>query len=226
MRAPLRQLLSRLGYRFTNLALLEQALTHRSASSCHNERLELLGDALLDLVIADALYLTFSQATEGELSRLRALLVRQDSLARIARELGLGSFLDLGEGELRSGGESRDSILADALEALFAAVYLDGGFPAARGLILSLYAGPLAGLPAQGEIKDPKTRLQEQLQAARRQLPEYRVVDISGSPHEQSFRVMCLLDDTGQATEGTGTSRRRAEQDAAARMIAVIDGSA
>lgn len=226
MRAPLPQLLSRLGYRFTDPTLLEQALTHRSAGSHHNERLELLGDALLDLVIAEALYLAFPHAREGELSRLRAALVRQDSLAGIARGLELGRFLDLGEGELRSGGESRDSILADALEALCAAVYLDGGFLAAQGLIRSLFSEPLVGISAQGGIKDPKTRLQEQLQAVRRQLPEYRVVDIQGSPHAQSFRVMCLLDDTGQATEGTGTSRRRAEQDAAAQMIAVIEHGA
>lgn len=223
MRASLHPLLSRLGYEFCDAGLLRQALTHRSAGSHHNERLEFLGDALLDLVIAEALFLAHPQATEGDLSRLRATLVRQDSLARVAQGLGLGSYLDLGEGELRSGGASRDSILADALEALFAAVHLDGGFAVARGLILELFAEPLARTSVQGWGKDPKTRLQEQLQSVRRQLPEYRVVDISGSPHEQSFRVTCLLDDTGQATEGTGTSRRRAEQDAAARMIDLLE---
>lgn len=223
MIAPPEQLASRLGYRFADGALLAQALTHRSAGIHHNERLEFLGDALLDLVIAEALFRDCPKATEGELSRLRASLVRKDSLAQVARGLGLGPHLDLGGGELRSGGDSRDSILADALEAVVAAVYLDGGFETARGRILSLFAEPLAASTAVGEVKDPKTRLQEHLQSTRRQLPEYRVVDIGGSPHEQTFRVMCLLDDTGEATEGTGTSRRRAEQDAAARMIALLN---
>lgn len=222
MRAPSDQLSARLGYDFENTALLDQALTHRSAASENNERLEFLGDALLDLVVADVLFRRFSKATEGDLSRLRASLVRQDTLAGVARGIGLGKYLILGEGELRSGGETRDSILADALEALLAAVYLDGGFEAARGLILSLIGECLGRATPSGEIKDPKTRLQEHLQSGKRRLPEYQVVDIAGSPHEQIFRVTCLLADTGQATEGSGTSRRRAEQDAAAKMLRIL----
>ena len=222
MRAPPDQLSARLGYRFADTALLDQALTHRSAASQNYERLEFLGDALLDLVVAEALFRRFTEATEGELSRLRASLVRRDTLARLARGIGLGKHLILGEGELRSGGEARDSILADGLEALVAAVYLDGGFEAARGLILSLMDERLARNAATGEVKDPKTRLQEYLQSRKRRLPDYQVVEIMGSPHEQTFRVTCLLGDAGEATEGSGTSRRRAEQDAAGKMLRML----
>ena len=222
MRAPPKLLSDHLGYRFSDTALLDQALTHRSAASPNNERLEFLGDALLDLVVAEVLFRRFTEATEGELSRLRASLVRRDTLARLARGIGLGKHLILGEGELRSGGEARDSILADGLEALIAAVYLDGGFEAARELIVSLLEERLARNAATGEVKDPKTRLQEYLQSQKRRLPDYQVVEIIGSPHEQTFRVTCLLDDAGEATEGSGTSRRRAEQDAAGKMLRML----
>lgn len=215
----LEQLSRGLGHPFSDPLLLKRALTHRSAASENNERLEFLGDALLDFVIAEALCKRFPDASEGELSRLRASLVKKETLARLARGVALGQHLILGEGELRSGGDARDSILADALEAIFAAAYLDAGFEAARSLILSLFADHLAGVPSKGVSKDPKTRLQEYLQSRRRGLPEYRVVEVAGSPHEQSFRVLCLLADTGGATEGSGTSRRRAEQDAATKML-------
>lgn len=211
-----------LGYGFRQERLLELALTHRSATGKNNERLEFLGDALLGFVIAEALWERFPAADEGQLSRLRATLVRRESLAELARGIGLGDYLRLGTGELRSGGHARDSILADALEAVFAAAYLDGGFGPARETVLSLFAEPLERVVATGTSKDPKTRLQELLQAERRALPAYEVLEIEGSDHAQTFRVRCSLAEAGKTTEGEGTSRRRAEQQAAERMIALL----
>lgn len=216
-------LLRKLGYRFTDPTLLISALTHRSAGGVNNERLEFLGDAVLGLVIAEALFRRYPDASEGELSRLRASLVRKQTLAELARDLELGDWLRLGSGELKSGGYRRDSILADALEAIFGAVYLDGGFAACTTLIHSLYAERLNRLPAQPlAIKDPKTRLQEHLQGRHMELPEYRVVSINGDAHAQVFEVECRAVALGEATVGYGSSRRRAEQQAAQQMLAAL----
>jgi len=206
-----------LGYVFQQPGLLEEALTHRSASPRHNERLEFLGDALLNLVIADYLFQRYPQASEGELSRLRANLVKGEALAELARGLKLGQSLRLGQGELRSGGPQRESILADALEAIFAAVYLDGGLESCRRLILHLYQDDLEGLASAGELKDPKSRLQEYLQAHQQPLPVYTVLEIHGEPHLQSFTVECAV--AGCRAVAVGSSRRKAEQDAARQVL-------
>jgi len=212
-----------LGHPFRDPTLLAAALTHRSARNQnrghHNERLEFLGDGVLDLVIAEALYQRLPQADEGQLSRLRANLVNRDALAELARGIGLGEHLRLGGGELKSGGRRRDSILADALEALFGAVYLDGGYSAARDVILRLYAPLLDGVDLKQAEKDPKTRLQEYLQGRGLSLPAYRILEISGQAHEQRFRVACRVDALDMDEQGEGTSRRRAEQAAAAAVL-------
>ena len=213
----------RLGHRFRAPDLLEQAVTHRSAGDLHNERLEFLGDGILNFVVAAALYELRPDAPEGELSRLRASLVNRQSLAQLARGLELGPSLRLGAGELKSGGERRDSILADALEAVLGAVYLDAGFDTARRVVLALYRQRLGQLPDSEQLKDPKTRLQEVLQGIGRPLPEYTVVAQSGEPHERSFRVQCRVLDSGTCTEGQARSRRRAEQRAAERMLARLE---
>lgn len=205
---------------------MEQALTHRSSGAENNERLEFLGDALIGFVIAEALFERFPEADEGSLSRLRASLVKKESLARLARGLNLGDYLRLGAGELRTGGHARDSILADALEAVFAAFYLDQGFSGVRGVILSVFREPLERIGVAGMSKDPKTRLQELLQAAGQPLPEYEVLAVTGSQHAQTFRVRCTLADSPQATEGEGTSRRRAEQQAAQTMLELFEDDA
>jgi len=223
---PRSLLLALLGDVSLRADLLQQALTHRSAGPVNNERLEFLGDALLGLVIAEALWRRFPAADEGELSRRRASLVNQESLARVARGLHLGDYLRLGSGEARTGGHTRDSILADALEAMIGAVYLDKGFTAARDMLLRVFEQPLANLAEADAVKDPKTRLQEMLQSVRRPLPDYEVVDISGQPHAQRFAVRCTLADEARTTLGQGTSRRRAEQDAAERMLALLTGRA
>lgn len=197
----------------------EQALTHRSAGAHNNERLEFLGDALLGFVIAEALWQRFPEADEGRLSRARATLVRQESLAEQARALQLGDYLRMGSGEVRTGGHTRDSILSDAFEALLGAYYLDQGFAAAQTLILRLFADGLQQVAVKAPSKDPKTQLQEALQADQRPLPEYDVMDVSGKPHQQRFVVRCSLPDTGQASQGIGSSRRRAEQQAAETML-------
>ena len=220
--SPLAQLFERLGYVFNDEALIEAALTHRSAGGSHNERLEFLGDAVLDLVISDELYARVPQASEGGLSRLRASLVRRDSLADTALELDLGEFLKLGAGELRSGGFRRKSILADALEAIIGALYLDGGYAAARDCIARLFARRLAQLPDPDELRDAKTRLQELLQARGSERPEYEVAEVTGAPHEQHFEVTCRIAGLDVTTKGSGTSRRRAEQNAAALALEQI----
>ena len=213
----------------THGALFEQALTHRSAGGPNNERLEFLGDALLGFVIAAWLWRHLPEADEGALSRARAALVKQEALAVRARALALGEQLRLGSGEWRNGGHERDSILADAFEALLGAYYLDQGFAAAERLILRLFAEPLAALAEHTPGKDPKTRVQEWLQARHLPLPEYTVVAIAGKPHNQHFAVRCRLPDSGVETLGEGTSRRRAEQQAATQMLALLiarDGGA
>lgn len=214
-----------LGHRFRNTGLLEQALTHRSFGSPHNERLEFLGDGVLGCVITEELYSRFPERTEGELSRLRANLVRETALAGVARALGLSAFLRLGEGELASGGADRSSILADALEAVFGAVFLDGGYQAAKTSVLKVYEEALARLNPGEPSKDAKTRLQELLQGKRQKLPQYRVVATRGAAHKQTFEVECSVDAPGgepkQAT-GSGSSRRIAEQQAAEHMLELL----
>ena len=219
MRESLRQLGRIIDYEFKDLSLADQALTHRSASSVNNERQEFLGDAILGFVIADALYRQFPEADEGQLSRLRAGLVKRETLAAIARQLELGNYLSLGPGELRSGGHTRDSTLADALEALFAAVYQDSGYSAAQDLVLRLFQKRITTLSAEETQKDPKTRLQELLQARKMTLPTYDVVDISGEQHEQRFTVRCSIEGLANTTTGEGKSRRKAEQQAAQKFL-------
>jgi ribonuclease-3 len=215
----LARLQQQLGYSFANVGLLEQALTHRSFGEPNNERLEFLGDSLLNAVTAIALFAAFPQLREGELSRLRASLVRQEGLHRVAVELGLGEHLRLGEGELRSGGHRRPSILADALEAVFGGVYLDGGFDAAKGVIDRLYASQIAGLDPRAAGKDPKTAVQEWLQARRKPLPRYAMVDARGEAHAQEFEIECVIPAFDLNTRGCGGSRRAAEQQAAQRAL-------
>jgi len=210
---------ARLGYRFGDPSLLDAALTHRSAGRANYERLEFLGDSVLNFAVAVLVYRTYPEADEGDLSRYRASLVSGQSLAEAAYALGLGEQLRLGSGELKTGGFRRSSILADALEALFGAVYLDGGFDAASSVIERLFAGRLAQLPEARDLKDPKTRLQELLQARGRRLPAYAVEDVSGEPHEHWFVASCEVEELGLRERGEGTSRRRAEQAAAERVL-------
>lgn len=211
------RLCAALGYTFQQPELLEEALTHRSASVCNNERLEFLGDALLSLVIAECLFQRYPKASEGELSRLRASLVKGETLAELARRLNLGEVLRLGQGELKSGGSQRESILSDALEAIFGAAYLDGGLTACRTLILHLYRERLEELSSASELKDPKTRLQEYQQARQQPLPIYNVLEIRGEPHAQSFRVECAVAEFRAVA--VGNSRRKAEQEAARQVL-------
>ena len=208
-----------LGYECRDPALLEAALTHRSAGGSHNERLEFLGDAVLNCVIAQLVFREFAAADEGDLSRFRASLVSGEALAVIAAEIDLGGQLRLGSGELKSGGFRRKSILADALEALFGAVYLDGGFDAAAGVIERLFIRRLDRLPSAAELKDPKTRLQEALQAQGLPLPSYSVESISGEAHNQLFQVLCSVPTLGLKVSASGPSRRRAEQAAAQLLL-------
>ena len=221
MAAP-EKLAQHLGITFNSPELLEMALRHRSAGNVNNERLEFLGDAVLNLVIANQLYALRSKAPEGELSRWRASLVREESLAIIARELDLGNYLVLGSGELKSGGFRRDSILADALEAMIGAVYLDQGFVAAQSLLIRLFERLLHDLPDAASLKDPKTRLQEWLQGNKRELPTYEVTKIRGQAHKQVFEVTCRLSDAQQTSIGSGSSRRKAEQAAAESMFDLL----
>lgn len=204
-----------LAHDFRNASLLAQALTHRSHSGANNERLEFLGDSVLNCVIAHELYKRYPKLPEGDLSRLRAHLVKEPTLGEIARTLNLGDFLKLGEGELKSGGWRRPSVLADALEALIGAVFVDGGFHAAEGLIIRLYAPLLDQLDPKSIGKDAKSLLQEYLQGKKTELPDYQVIAIEGEAHNQNFRVECLIPNLAVRTEGEGTSRRAAEQQAA-----------
>jgi ribonuclease-3 len=205
----------KLNYSFAQASLLQQALTHRSHSVAHNERIEFLGDSVLNCCIAHELYRRFGELKEGELSRLRARLVRQETLAELAQHLELGTYLRLGEGELKSGGFRRPSILADGLEALLGAVLLDGGFAAAQAVIGGLYSSLLEHLDPQTLGKDPKTLLQELLQARKIPLPQYAVVATQGAAHDQQFQVECQIPQLAIRTTGFGASRRIAEQEAA-----------
>jgi ribonuclease-3 len=204
-----------IGYRFQRPELLQQALTHRSHSAPHNERLEFLGDGVLNCVIADELYRNFSTLKEGDLSRLRAHLVRQESLHLLAQNLHLGDFLQLGEGEIKSGGFNRPSILADTFEALVGAAFLDGGFEGAQQLIRHLLKAQIETLDPKLHGKDAKTQLQELLQGRHMNLPSYSVVATQGAAHSQLFEVECAIDALQIRTTGSGTSRRLAEQEAA-----------
>ncbi len=210
------------GHVFTAPALLYAALTHRSAGADHNERLEFLGDSILNCAVARLLYDAHPQADEGDLSRLRASLVSGESLAQIAADLGLGEYLSLGAGELKSGGFRRASILADALEAMLGAIFLDGGYDAAAAAVTRLVAAKLSELPAAGALKDPKTRLQELMQARGVALPVYTLTAVGGDPHAQTFTVMCEVPVFGIGAMGEGASRRRAEQLAAAKVIDLL----
>ncbi len=211
-----------LGYDFVDEALLQQALTHKSLAASNNERLEFLGDAVLGLVVAAALYGQESDTDEGTLSRLRASLVRRETLAELAADSGLGDVISLGSGESRSGGHQRRSILADALEAVFGAVYCDQGYAAAERVVLKLYADRLADLPALEDLKDPKTTLQELLQGRSIDIPVYRVLHEEGPPHARHFLIECQVEKLDVRVTGTGSSRRRAEQAAADAALMAI----
>lgn len=214
-----------IAHRFSDPTLLAQALTHRSYSGKHYERLEFLGDSLLNLVASELLYHRRRHAREGDLSRMRSRLVRDVTLAEIARELNLSPYLRLGQGELRSGGFLRESILADALEALIGAVYIDGGFEAARQVVTDLIASRLDDLPEAEALKDPKTRLQELLQAQGLDLPEYSVLAETGADHAKSFLVQCAIGTVLPPVQAEAASRRKAEQAAARLALQALSGS-
>ncbi len=220
--AALAALMQRLAYDFNHPALLDEALTHRSVGAQNNERLEFLGDSVLNFVIADELFRKFPDINEGDLSRLRASLVNRDSLAEIARELELGACLRLGSGELKSGGYRRSSIIADAVESLLGAVYCDSGFDACRALVLRLFSHKLNTIPDLDSLKDAKTRLQELLQSRRYPRPEYTVLGVSGKPHAQHFEVECRMLEPAVVTVAEGRSRRKAEQLAAEAAFELV----
>jgi len=212
-----------LSYEFNDVYLLQQALTHRSCPGANNERLEFLGDAVLDFVISDVVFRSHTNAPEGDLSRLRASLVKDTSLAELASELGLGEHLILGGGERKTGGHRRESILADALEAIFGAVYIDAGIEAAAGVIERAFGERLINLPAVEDLRDPKTRLQEWLQGRAFGLPEYELMDVSGKAHQQTFTVSCSIRNGAMTSTGTGSTRRNAEQESAQKMLTELD---
>lgn len=211
------------GHAFADPALLAQALTHRSAGAPHNERLEFLGDALVGQMVAEALYRRWPSADEGALTRARAELVRESALAGIARQLSLGDHIVLGPGELKTGGHRRDSILSDALEALVGAIHLDAGFERCRAVVMPWFEAAIAELPVGKVDKDPKTRLQEWLQGRQKPLPTYALLGESGEDHARIFQVRCSTADPAREAEGEGSSRRAAEQDAAARVLAALE---
>jgi ribonuclease-3 len=220
--SALSELQIRLGYAFRQHALLQQAVTHRSFSADHNERLEFLGDSVLNLSVAHMLYAQLANLPEGDLSRVRANLVKQDTLHQLAKTLDLPAVMRLGEGEMRSGGQNRPSILADALEAIIGAVYLDGGYKDAQALVERLFAQVDIKPDMQAVGKDPKTELQEWLQGRKLALPKYTVVGTSGAAHRQQFEVSCEVTELRQTQQGSGASRRAAEQAAAAAMLQTL----
>nr|WP_279235912.1 ribonuclease III [Acidovorax sp. W1-6] len=213
---------SRLQHRFSDPSLLQRAVTHRSFSAEHNERLEFLGDSVLNLAVSTLLYLRLQAQNEGDLSRVRANLVKEGTLHQLAKDLRLDQVLHLGEGEARSGGHQRPSILADALEAVIGAVYLDAGYAVAEALVLRLYEAVEINPQMQAAAKDAKTALQEWLQGRKMQLPQYRVVGTAGVAHRQTFEVECAIAELALAQRGSGASRRAAEQSAAAAMLATL----
>jgi ribonuclease-3 len=218
----LKRLQRKLGYEFRDESLLTQSLTHRSAGSKNNERLEFLGDAILGFEIAENLCRQHPDASEGELSRARAQLVKRETLARVARRLELGDYLYLGTGELRSGGQTRDSILSDAVEAIIAAVFMDDDMDSARALVRRILKKEIEEISPQEQPKDSKTQLQEYLQARGKSLPVYDVMSVEGNAHEQEFVVECVVDSLDLIELGKGSSRRKAEQQAASRVLEKI----
>lgn len=212
------------GYQFRQTNLLEQALTHRSYSrQLNNERLEFLGDSILNLIISKNIYERFSDADEGDLSRIRASLVKEETLAQVARQIDLGDYIHLGGGELKSGGFRRVSILADVLEALIGAIYLDSDYARTETAVLYLYREKLQSIDASANLRDPKTRLQEFLQANKNSLPSYQVEQTTGKSHDQVFTVSCKLTDLDLQSDGKGSSRKKAEQQAAQKLIDKLD---
>ena len=220
MRRSLDELAAAIGYRFSKASLLQEALTHRSRGAINNERLEFLGDAILGFVVAEALFKRFPEEDEGVLTRYRASLVKKETLAEMARGYQLGDFLLLGPGELKSGGFRRDSILADAMEAIIGAIYLDSGMSMARDFVLRSLGDRFDHLKIQ---KDPKTQLQEFLQARRQALPQYRVTSTRGTDHDQNFEVECHVEGLPEPVRGSGNSRRKAEQAAARQALDRLD---
>ncbi|WP_438463318.1 ribonuclease III [Marinomonas sp. PE14-40] len=223
MSSSYQKLCRQLGYFFADLGLLELALTHRSFGGRNNERLEFLGDSILNYVIAEDLFHRFPKAKEGELSRLRASLVKGETLAEIAREFKLGDYLKLGAGELKSGGFRRDSILEDAVEGIIGAIFLDAGMDSCSERILSWYESRLNATSLKVVTKDAKTRLQEYLQARKHALPQYEVIEVLGEPHDQTFYVHCVIELFADPIEGKGNSRRIAEQKAATQALAMLE---
>ncbi|GLT14946.1 ribonuclease III [Vibrio algivorus] len=222
MNSQIPRLQKKIGYQFNDASLLNLALTHRSANSKHNERLEFLGDSILSFVIADELYHRFPNINEGDMSRMRATLVRGHTLAELGREFVLGDYLKLGPGELKSGGFRRDSILADAVEAIIGACYLDSDIEVVRKVVLAWYQTRLDDIQPGVSQKDPKTRLQEFLQGRRKPLPVYTVAKIKGEAHNQEFTVSCEITGVAEPVVGKGTSRRKAEQAAAELALGVL----
>lgn len=220
---PLQLLGQRIGYRFNNAVLAEQALTHRSFGGLHNERLEFLGDAMVNFIIAEALFQRFPATREGDLTRMRAQLIRGQTLAEIAREFNLGELIRLGSGEMKSGGHRRESILADALEAVIGAMYLDGGLDACRERVLAWYGSRLQQV-APGEVnKDAKSRLQEWLQGRGKALPVYQLSATHGEAHNQHFDITCVIPSLTESFDGSGASRRIAEQIAAQKALDYLE---
>ena len=220
--SALASLQSRLQHQFSDPSLLQRAVTHRSFSAEHNERLEFLGDSVLNLAVSTLLYRRLQAQSEGDLSRVRANLVKEGTLHQLAKDLRLDQVLHLGEGEARSGGHQRPSILADALEAVIGAVYLDAGYAVAEALVLRLYEAVEINPQMQAAAKDAKTALQEWLQGRKMQLPQYRVVGTAGVAHRQTFEVECAIAELALAQRGSGASRRAAEQSAASAMLATL----
>ncbi|OPX56065.1 RNAse III [Oceanospirillum multiglobuliferum] len=223
MKTNLQKLCNQLGYSFNDIEHLNLALTHRSFGGSNNERLEFLGDSIVNFVIAEALYHQFTEAREGQLSRLRARLVKGVTLAELAREFELGDYLQLGSGELKSGGFRRDSILADAMEAVIGAIYIDGGMDICRERILIWYAERLRNLDLSDTQKDPKTLLQEYLQSRQQALPKYEVISVEGDAHDQTFTVECEIESLTSRPLGIGSSRRNAEQQAAKKALQALN---
>lgn len=220
----LHTLIDRLGYQFRSPQLLNQALTHRSAGQPNNERLEYLGDAVLDLIIGEELYLRYPQASEGELTRLRATLVNGKTLSKLAGELNLGDALVMGAGEKKTGGSGRESLLADALEAILGAMYLEAGLDLCRQRVKNWFGSRLNAISLESEEKDAKTRLQEHLQGQGRRLPEYEVTATEGDPHNQTLTVTCQIEGVDSVFIASGTSRKKAEKQAAQLAIDYLQG--
>lgn len=218
----LQTLARKLNYDFKDYSLLSAALTHRSVRGDNNERLEFLGDSILNFIIAEVLYHKYPKAKEGQLSRLRSALVKGDTLAKLANKFEISQYLRLGAGEIKSGGAFRSSILADSVEAIIAAIYIDGGFEVCKQQVLGWFDKLLDSVSGK-ELKDPKTRLQELLQASKYPLPQYTILDVEGEAHAQTFYVECSVEGMTTVTRGSGTSRRKAEQDAALQFLVTLD---